>query len=416
MKRPLLATLIIGIFVVVGVAAMHLSSQVLQFESRAADYISPYSAATHVVPKQWQYVFMSIISFGVAALTVTSLRRRRIALLGLGLLVELVAVSWICSLYKVFFQPLPSMFAVVIAFVVADRYTAIAQRGRAVTARAFFSDRLSKEQVQRVIAGDIAFDPEAKTYETTVVVCDVANKYDLAEDCEPPVFGKITEEFIRRASDVFLQAGAYIQTADAEGVVALFGFPETDAHHGDKAVRVALDAVEQFRRASVANGEAKCDVHLGVSSGTMIVAPLQDGERPGLITSGEPVELARRFCVANRFYGSRVLIGPRTFELASRYIVARPIDFLSGVNSRERHEIYEPLWLAADANPEQLTRRDCFWNGVVLYREKRWAEAYSEFQKARGPDDEQDAPLQLYLRRLEPLALHLAEAPMHEAF
>jgi adenylate cyclase len=415
MKRPLLATLIIGIFVVVGVAAMHLIPQVLQFESRAAEYLSPYSAATHVVPKQWQYVFMSILSFGMAALTVTSLRRRRIALLALGLLIELAAVSWICSLYKVFFQPVPSMFAVAIAFIVADRYTAIAQRGRAVTARAFFTDRLSKEQMQRVIAGDIPFDSEAKTYETTVVVCDVANKYDLAEDCEPPVFGKITEDFIRRATDAFMQAGAYIQTADAEGVVALFGFPETDAHHGDKGVRIALDVVEQFRRSQLSNGEAKGDVHIGVSSGTMVVAPLQDGQKPGLITSGEPVELARRFCVANRFYGSRVLIGPRTFELASRYIVARPIDFLSGVNSRERHEIYEPLWPAAEAKPEQLARRDCFWNGVVFYREKRWAEAYSEFQKARGPNEEEDAPLQLYLRRLEPLALNLAEVPMRQA-
>jgi hypothetical protein len=142
MKRPLLATFIIGIFVVVGVSAMHLIPQVLQFESRVADYISPYSAATHVVPKQWQYVFMSILSFGVAALTVSSLRRGRIALLALGLLIELAAVSWICSLYKVFFQPLPSMFAVAIAFIVADRYTAITQRGRSVTAHAFFSDRL----------------------------------------------------------------------------------------------------------------------------------------------------------------------------------------------------------------------------------------------------------------------------------
>ena len=414
MKRPLIATLIIGIFVVVAVSAMQLSAAVLQFEQRAADYISSYAAATSVVPKQWQYVFMSILSFGVVALTVTSLRRGRIGLLVIGLLIELIAIAWILALYKVFFQPIPSMLAVAVAYVVADRYTAIAQRGRAVSTRALFSDRLSKEQMQRVIVGDIPFDPEAKSYETTVVVCDVANKYDLADECEPAVFGKITEQFIRRATDVFMEAGAYIQTADAEGVVALFGFPEMDAHHGDKAVRVALDIIEQFRQAQLGNGEAKCDVHLGISSGTMIAVPLQDGERPGMITSGEPVELARRFCVANRFYGSRILIGPRTFELASRYIVARPIDFLSGVNSRERHEIYEPLWPAAEAKPEQLARRDCFWNGVVFYREKRWAEAYSEFQKARGPNEEEDAPLQLYLRRLEPLALNLAEMPMRQ--
>src|SRR5436309_12093115 len=125
-------------------------------------------------------------------------------------------------------------------------------------------------------------------------------------------------------------------------MVELYGYPEVDAHHGDKTVSVALYVIEHFKQGGLANGEAKCDVHLGVSSGTMVVAPLQNGDRPGLITSGEPVELARRFCVANRFYGSRVLIGPRTFELASRYIVARSIDFLSGVNSRERAEIYVP--------------------------------------------------------------------------
>jgi class 3 adenylate cyclase len=355
---------------------------------------------------------MSILSFGVAALTITSLRRRQVGLLALGLLIELAAAAWICSLYRVFFQPLPSMFAVALAFIVSGLYLAIAQRGRFRIAPAFFTDRLSEKQLRRVISGDIPFDPKAKTYETTVVVCDVANKYNLAEDCEPAVFGKMTEEFMRRATDAFMEAGAYIQTADAEGVVALFGFPEVDAHHGDNAVRVALDLVEQFRQARLANGEAECNVRLGVSSGTMIVAPLQDGKRPGLITSGEPVELARRFCAANRFYGSRVLIGPRTFELASRYIVARPIDFLSGVSSRERHEIYEPLWPAAKAKPEQLARRDCFWNGVVFYREKRWVEAYSEFQKARGPNEEEDAPLQLYLRRLEPLAQNPAEMPI----
>jgi hypothetical protein len=115
------------------------------------------------------------------------------------------------------------------------------------------------------------------------------------------------------------------------------------------------------------------------------------------------------------FYRSRILIRSLSFELPYTSIVARQIDFLSGFNSRERHEIYEPLWPAAEAKPEQLARRDCFWNGVVFYREKRWAEAYSEFQKARGPDEEEDAPLQLYLRRLEPLALNLAELPMKQA-
>jgi hypothetical protein len=159
-----------------------------------------------------------------------------------------------------------------------------------------------------------------------------------------------------------------------------------------------LDSFEQLRGGKDSAADS-VSVHLGISSGTMIVAPLEgEDDRAHLLATGEPVELARRFCIANRFYGSRVLIGPRTFELASKAIVARPIDFLSGVDVRERHEIYEPLMLAAEATPEQIARRDSFWNGVVLYREKRWAEAYTQFQAARGPNGQDDAPLQLYVR------------------
>ena len=71
-----------------------------------------------------------------------------------------------------------------------------------------------------------------------------------------------------------------------------------------------------------------------------------------------------------------------------------------------------PLWLAAEAGPERIALRDCFWSGVVLYREQRWAEAYNEFQKARGSESEDDPPLQFYLRKLEPLVLQLTQWPM----
>ena len=101
-----------------------------------------------------------------------------------------------------------------------------------------------------------------------------------------------------------------------------------------------------------------------------------------------------------------------TFDRVSEAVVARPIDFVSGLNSHDRLEVYEPLWLAAEAGPERVARRDSFWSGVVLYREKRWAEAYAEFQKARGSETEDDPPLEFYLRRLEPLILQLTQWPL----
>lgn len=411
MKR---LALIVGFAAAVVVSVLHGLGVFSVIEQPIAGLISHVRRIDHSLAEYWQYIAILILALGIAALAIASQRRMRIAWLAAALVIEVLLLVWICALYHVFFQPFPALLTIALAFVAAERAIALTTGGRSTLAQTFFAGRLSSDQMQRVIEGNMDLDFKPATHDATVVVCDLANKYDLADENDPSAFVEAMAKFIRRATDSFLKAGAYIEAADGEGVVAIFGFPNADREHAEKAVRVALNLVNEFRKASRQNnGElaAECDVHFGLSSGLMIAAPLEYDGNQTLLTSGEPIELARRFCVANRFYGSRILIGPHTFDLASKMIVARPIDFLSGVNSQERHEIYEPLWLAAEAKPEHLARRDYFWNGVVLYREKRWAEAYSEFQKARGPDSEEDAPLQLYLRRLEPLALHLTESP-----
>ena len=413
MKRSLAAAVIIGVFVSCVVLGLHISGVLLRFETAVTDFVLRRSTTTKTVTEAGQYAFVVIIALGVAWLTWSTPRRARLGWIIAVLMLELVAVAWVCALYRVYFQPLPSVIAAILGFVLAYVCALIAGRSRSRMASSLFTDRLSRKQIARIASGELPLEAAAKIYEATAVVCDIAHKHDLAEELSPEIFAEVSERFIGHATKTFLDAGAYLEAAAGEGVVAIFGFPEMDAKQAEKATREALGVVKSFA-ALRENGSdeifKKFDVHVGVSSGTIVVAPLNNKENPIMLTTGEPVELARRFCIANRFYGSRVLIGPRTFELASKTIVARPIDFLSGVDVRERHEIYEPVSLAVEATADEITRRDFFWNGVVLYREKRWAEAYSQFQKARGPKDTEDSPLQLYLRRLEPLALHLTES------
>ena len=411
MKRSLVAALIIGVLVSAVVIALHATGVTLPLERAAASVIPGAETTAKTVGRVAQYALVILISLGVSWLVATSSRRKRLGWPVGVLAVEVLAISWICLLYQTFFQPVLSLLALGLAYGAANGYAAFISRSRTRMARDLFGGRLAEASIEDIVAGDLPFTPEANSHEVTAVVCDIANKHDLAEERSPAELATITQTFIRHASESFLKAGAYIENVTGEGIVAVFGFPRPDEAQAEKATRHALLLLESFEKLreakeSSANG---LSVHLGISSGTMIVAPLNGDDRAHLLATGEPVELARRFCIANRFYGSRVLIGPRTFELSNTAIMARPIDFLSGVDVRERHEIYEPLKLVSDATPEELARRDSFWNGVVLYREKRWAEAYSQFQKARGPNGQDDPPLQLYVRRLEPLALHLVE-------
>ncbi len=413
MKRSLVVALILGALVSALIITAHATKLTLPAEQAIMKLVADGYAPTKVVGAPMQYALVVLVAFGAAWLTVASSRRKRLGWPLAILLLELLAVVWVCLLYKIFFQPLPSLAALTLGFFAAVGYANIWGRSHGAMARDYFRGRVSAELFHRIAAGEVAFNPEAQVRETTAVVCDIANKHDLAEECEPAVLAQITEKFIQHATASFQEAGAYIETVTGEGVVAYFGFPKSDEQQAEKATRHALALSQSFAKKQAAGKDdlwSKFSVHIGISSGTAVITPMERDGGQGLLAIGEPVELARRFCIANRFYGSRILIGPRTFEMASPAILSRPVDFLSGVDARERHEIYEPLMLAAEASPEEIARRDSFWNGVVLYREKRWAEAYSQFQKARGPNDLEDAPLQLYLRRLEPLALHLVDA------
>lgn len=439
MKRHLIAALLIGLIVGGLIMGLHVKGWLLRPELAITDVLSRDGSATKLVPDRWQYVIVFLLAIGVAWLTLATTRRAQMSGIAGILLVELAGVAWICSLFKVFFQPLPAAGVVLLSYLVALGFiwfrawlAAYLEERRSrppkivpaptpraapiavVPSVAAIPERVVEKPRARARRSDAVSDSGARVCEVTAVVCDLANKHDLAEECEPAVFAEITEKFIAHAIQALRAEGAYIESAGGEGVVAIFGFPESDKQHAEKATRKAMALTQSF---SEANKSSKVDalrntgVHAGVSSGSMIMAPLKNNGQRSLLATGEPVELARRFCIANRFYGSRVLLGPRTFELASKILVARPIDFLSGVDVRERHEIYEPVALALNASRDVITRRDAFWNGVVLYREKRWAEAYSQFQSARGPEGEEDRPLQLYLRRLEPLALQLSSTP-----
>jgi class 3 adenylate cyclase len=449
MKRHVIAALVIGLIVGGLVVGLEISGWLAAPARFASDLFPETTTRLMAVV---QYVIAFLVAGGVAFLTLAASRRGRMGLIAAVLVLELVGVAWVCSLYKVSFEPVPAMLAVVLGYLGAlfsiwlDEYleerrsrppkiaagptprpapisvvpesAAVAPAPVAAPAPAPVAPPPVLEKPRaRARRGDPLSDSGARVCEVTAVVCDLANKHDLAEECEPAVFAEITERFIAHAVQAFRADGAYIESAGGEGVVAIFGFPENDKQHAEKATRKAMALTQSFTEAnkgSKSDALRNAGVHAGVSSGTMIMAPVKNNGQRSMLAAGEPVELARRFCIANRFYGSRVLLGPRTFELASKILVARPIDFLSGVDVRERHEIYEPVALALNASREIITRRDAFWNGVVLYREKRWAEAYSQFQNARGPEGEEDRPLQLYLRRLEPLALQLTNTPLDQ--
>ena len=140
---------------------------------------------------------MTIFAFGVAWMTVA----RRAASAGRGglfavLLLELVGVAWVCALYHVFFQPLPSILAIAGSFLLASGLLS----GRAwkprTRRRSHVFRRMSRRTSStKVIGADFPLESRATSHEATVVVCDIANKHELAEDFAAGAMAAMLDEF-----------------------------------------------------------------------------------------------------------------------------------------------------------------------------------------------------------------------------
>ena len=239
MKRSLITTLVIGVVVAIVVGALHATKAIAGFETAVAQLLSDYAGATRVVGEKWQYVFVLVTAVGVAWLSLKNLPRLRSYPLFGFLLIELLVLSWVCSLYRIFFQSVPCIFAVALAVAVAEGWTAFLQRDRSYLVWTLFANRLSKKEFHRVSNG--AFDGQAQAYEASVVVCDIANRHGFTSSSDPAGFAETMAKFIRETADGLIERGAYLQAADGEGVVAIFGFPNAGGQHAEDAVRAVLD-------------------------------------------------------------------------------------------------------------------------------------------------------------------------------
>jgi adenylate cyclase len=410
MKRALFGTLWIGA-VAAGLAIALQTSGLL---ARPAAAIGPaIGLSANDTVGFGDLLFLILLSFAVAwtMLQVSGIARQ--AGLFVLLILELLGAAWVLHAVQVSFPPLPAILATVVATLLALGLNATAgSRQRRATARAF-AGRLAQPGVDRLTESEPLNLAEPSAREASFVFCEIANEAELIDDLPPATCAQLNREFVDCARQRFLQDGGYLHAADGEGIRVLFGFPNASPCHAAAAARAALAFRDEFHTAAAARPDSlgKIDLRIGISSGMLVASLREDSARREIVIAGEPFEVARRLARANQIYGSEILLGPRTLSAAGKEIVVRPIDFLRCAEAHERLEVYELLSLAEKATAEEIARRDRFWTAIVYFRERRWNEAWAEFNRARAENGAPDRPLQWYLRRLEPLCLQMATDP-----
>ena len=357
-------------------------------------------------PLLQHFAFVSL-ALGIAWTTIDINRPAFKILVAALALAEVFTLSALAALFGFYFSPVLPAAAALMAFAAGFVYSnsQAGQRQRVVDTA--FGSRVSRRQMRALVDGRSELRDDGQLEELTLVVCEIFNHPALMESLEPAEYAAVTNRFLNAAAEAMVEKGGTLSACDGEGVRVLFGAPLPMANHAGAACRAALEVSRQVRTLNEELAREKsgltCDLRVGVNSGEMAVGHFGARRLGGFGVAGEEVAFTRRLCAANLIYGSHVLIGARTFELAEATIEARPLELLRRRLGESWLEVYELLGEPHELSPEALARRDLFWTGVIFYREKRLTDALEKFNEARTTGQGPDGPLDFYINRIKQL-------------
>lgn len=352
-----------------------------------------------------QFAAVLLVALGVAWTTIDLNWAAVKTLVAGAALAEIAGLTVVLNLYGVYFSPFPAMTALGLVYCGGMLYsrTPAGQRKRMI--EEVFGNRISRGTFDRMLDSNepLRFTGDQRT--ASVVVCEIFNHDELIERLSTEQFVAATNLLLRRGADFLVEKGGYLDECAGETLRVIFGAPLADENHAERACEAALELANELDGVNaecMARWNQALDFRIGVNSGEMVCAAYGSNRLGTFSVAGEPVDFARRLCAANMIYGSRILTGSQTLELAAQGVEVRPMELVRTRDERSREEVYELLARRNSLPDDALNRRDLFWKGIIYYREQLWDEALDHFRAAL-PADGIDAPLEFYIRRTEQL-------------
>ncbi|MEM7747857.1 MAG: adenylate/guanylate cyclase domain-containing protein, partial [Pseudomonadota bacterium] len=291
-----------------------------------------------------------VLCFGLAALVVagftalTSLALR-MAFVGL-LLTSLVVVS--LGLYRASEVELPLATLLLTAvlssaaFIIRDWHTNWTERRFIQKA---FGQYVSPALVDQIAANHDTLKLGGEQRTVTYIFTDLEGFTSLSESLPPDKVSKILNAYLDGMCDLFIDHGATIDKIIGDAVVGLYGAPESQPNHANKAISLALAVdkfAEDFRRSSDAQGVSLGITRIGLHNGPAVVGNFGGQRFFDYTAIGDTVNTAARLEGANKYLGTRICASETISAGATEHLF-RPIGDIILKGKDEPVRCFEPI-------------------------------------------------------------------------
>jgi adenylate cyclase len=179
-----------------------------------------------------------------------------------------------------------------------------------------FGRFVSRDVAAAVLDGRVPLEGERR--EVSILFQDIRGFTALSERLDPATLLRMLNQFFTEVVAAVEAEGGVVKQFTGDGVMALFGAPQTRADHSERAVRAALSIVARLAKLNVTlreQGLPALEIGVGVHVGDVVAGLIGPDERVEYGVVGEPVNLAARVESLTKEVRAVILVSR---EIASR--------------------------------------------------------------------------------------------------
>jgi adenylate cyclase len=272
--------------------------------------------------------------------------------------------------------------------------------------RQAFSRYMEPKLIEQMIEENQLPKLDGEQREVTAFFSDIRGFSTFSERFkdDPHALVRVLNMYLTRVSSALLREGGCLDKYIGDAVVCLFGAPFNQPDHAVRACRGALAAraeVDRLRAEFRKQGLPDVYTRIGLNSAKLFVGNFGSEQLFDYTAIGDGMNLAARLEGANKAYGSLIMIGPMTYELARDHIEARELDWVRVAGKTEAVTVYELLALKGELPAEKRETVELYRQALELYRQARFSEAAAllDAQLKKDPEDGPSAALHARCRK-----------------
>jgi adenylate cyclase len=244
--------------------------------------------------------------------------------------------------------------------------------------RGMFSTMVSDNVLTYMESNAGSFSLSGEMREASILFSDVAGFTTISESLTPEQLVGLLNDYLTPMTEIVLNTSGYLDKYEGDAIMAVWGVPFPDVNHAKDACWGALAQQEklcEIRDELEEKYGYRLTVRIGLNSGNVSAGNMGSKRRFSYTVMGDAVNLAARLEPASKDYGTEILIGQNTYDMAKEHIEVRLIDKLIVKGKTVPILIYELIARKGEISEEKIKLRDLYEKALKIHWERKFDEA-----------------------------------------